>query len=71
MHIPQHSSLKHFPCLKIRNTNPTYEHFPDHNISSNLQQLTNNNTKCFIAPTAHTNHLTNSGFVKKIYKQKQ
>ena len=42
------------------------KHFPDHVSSNFVQQLTTNNTRCFIVPTAHTEQFKNSFFVKTI-----
>ena len=42
------------------------QHFPDHVSSNFVQQLTTNNTRCFIVPTAHTEQFKNSFFVKTI-----
>ena len=35
------------------------KHFPDHVSSNFVQQLTTNNTRCFIVPTAHTEQFKN------------
>ena len=40
------------------------KHFLDHVSSNFFQQLTTNNTRCFIVPTAHTEQFKNSFFVK-------
>ena len=42
------------------------KHFPDHISSNFFQQLTNNNTRYFIVPTAHTEQFKNKFFVKTI-----
>ena len=41
------------------------EHFPDHVSSFIFLQLTTNNTRCFIVPTAHTEQFKNSFCCKK------
>ena len=40
------------------------KHFPDHVSSNFVQQLTTNNTRCFIVPTAYTEQFKNSFFCK-------
>ena len=40
------------------------KHFPDHVSSNCFQQLTTNNSRCFIVPTAHTEQFKNSFFCK-------
>ena len=52
------------PKTNKRHVNP--KHFPDHLSSNFVQQLTTNNTRCFIVPTAHTEQFKNSFFgIKK------
>ncbi|KAK2177906.1 hypothetical protein NP493_572g00000 [Ridgeia piscesae] len=36
------------------------KHFPDHVSSNVIQQITTNNTRCFIVPTTHTEQFKNS-----------
>ena len=51
-----------------QNTNKRHiqpKHFPDHVSSNFVQQLTTNNTRCFIVPTAHNEQFKNSIFFFK------
>ena len=56
-----------WPQKQTKDIHPKY--FPDHVSSNFVQQLTTNNTRCFIVPTAHTEQSKNSFFLKKKKKK--
>ena len=58
-----HPSLKYSSGQKTNKRRIQPKHFPDHVSSNFVQQLTTNNTRCYIVPTAHTDQSKNSYFV--------
>ena len=62
--LSQSSPLKKIVRPPKRHIQP--KHFPDHVSSNFVQQLTTNNIRCLIVPTAHTEQFKNTFFVKTI-----
>ena len=64
--IPALPTETFFPPQKTNKRHIQPKQFPDHVSSHFVQQLTTNNTRCFIVPTAHTEQFKNSFFVETI-----
>ena len=69
--IPAFPTETFFRPQKTNKRHIKPKHFPDQVSSNFVQQLTTNNTRCFLFPPAHTEQFKNSVFVKKKKKKKK